>query len=149
ALMRYETFSYTIYTQYTSAVDRTYAAWLALMLLAMTLSIVLFEARLLGRRRYARVGGGVARSTPATKLGARAPLAWTWVALVLGATLGLPILALGAWMVLAPTGYTTLAVRVFSRTNEGMLAEAAPFAAAVVLFSAAFAGLLLSYEGRR
>ncbi len=50
---------------------------------------------------------------------------------------------------LAPTGYTTLAVRVFSRTNEGMLAEAAPFAAAVVLFSAAFAGLLLSYEGRR
>ena len=312
ALMRYETFSYAIYTQYTSAFDRTYAAWLALMLLAMTLSIVLVEARLLGRRRYARVGGGVARRAPATELGARTPLAWTWVVLVLGAALGLPVLALGAWMVLAPpdlatwravaatfgrtaalalpaavvatlmalpiavmaarvrsgagraverlayvgyaippvalalalvmfalrsapglyqtvplvvaayvvsflalaigpirssllqisprveeaarslgrsrfvafaqttlrligrslaasaamvlmvamkelpmtfllapTGYTTLAVRVFSRTNEGMLAEAAPFAAAVVVFSAAFAGLLLSYEGRR
>ncbi len=312
ALMRYETFSYAIYTQYTSAFDRTYAAWLALTLLAMTLSIVLLEARLLGRRRYARVGGGAARRAPTTKLGARAPLAWTWVALVLGAALGLPVLALGAWLVLAPpslatlqavaatfgrtaalalpaalvatvlalpiavmgarvrsaaghaverlayvgyaippvalalalvmfalrsapglyqtiplviaayvisflalaigpvrsallqisprveeaarslgrsrfaafaqttlrligrslaasgamvlmvamkelpmtfllapTGYTTLAVRVFSRTNEGMLAEAAPFAAAVVLFSAAFAGLLLSYEGRR
>jgi iron(III) transport system permease protein len=50
---------------------------------------------------------------------------------------------------LAPTGYTTLAVSVFSRTSEAMLAEAAPFAAAIVLFSSLFVSLLLTYEGRR
>ncbi len=50
---------------------------------------------------------------------------------------------------LAPTGFTTLAVRVFTRTSEGMMAEAAPFALAIVLFSSLFVGLLVSYEGRR
>jgi iron(III) transport system permease protein len=50
---------------------------------------------------------------------------------------------------LAPTGYTTLAVRVFTRTSEAMLAEAAPFALAIVAFSSLFVGLLISYEGRR
>jgi iron(III) transport system permease protein len=50
---------------------------------------------------------------------------------------------------LAPTGFTTLSVRVFTRTSEGMMAEAAPFALAIVLFSSLFVGLLVSYEGRR
>ncbi len=50
---------------------------------------------------------------------------------------------------LAPTGFTTLAVRVFTRTSEGMMAEAAPFALAIVLFSCLFVSLLVSYEGRR
>ncbi len=50
---------------------------------------------------------------------------------------------------LAPTGFTTLAVRVFTRTSEGMMAEAAPFALAIVVFSSLFVGLLVGYEGRR
>jgi iron(III) transport system permease protein len=49
---------------------------------------------------------------------------------------------------LAPTGFTTLAVRVFTRTSEGMMAEAAPFALAIVVFSSLFVSLLVSYEGR-
>ena len=312
ALMRFDTFSFAVFTQYSAAFDRTYAAWLALLLLAMSLSIVLLEARLLGRRRYARVGSGSSRPAPVQRLGAWAPAAWAWITVVLGAALGLPVLTLVAWMVLvppeagtwsvlvatfartaavalpaagvatllalpiavmsarvrtvagrvverltyvgyaippialalalvtfalrsapwlyqtlpllvsayviaylalaigpvrssllqvsprieeaarslgrsrsaaffqttlrlvrrsllasgalvlmvamkelpmtyllAPTGYTTLAVRVFSRTNEGLLPEAAPFAAAVVVFSSLFVGLLLTYEGRR
>jgi len=50
---------------------------------------------------------------------------------------------------LAPTGHTTLATRVFGYTSEGMMANAAPFAASIVLFSSLFVGLLLAYEGRR
>ncbi|HZJ10234.1 MAG TPA: ABC transporter permease subunit, partial [Trueperaceae bacterium] len=50
---------------------------------------------------------------------------------------------------LAPTGYRSLAVRVFGLTTEGMMAAAAPYAAAIVLFSGLFVGLLLTYEGRR
>ena len=50
---------------------------------------------------------------------------------------------------LAPSGTNTLAMRVFSRTTEGFLAEAAPFAAMIVVFSSLFVGLLIAYEGRR
>ncbi len=312
ALMRYEAFSYAIYLQYSSAFDRTYAALLSLVLLGLTLLIVGTEGRLLGRRRYARVGSGAQRAVVMTRLRRWAPLAYGYVASVLLAALGLPFLVLGSWLVLAPpdlaawrsvaeafvrtasvaapaalvtalaampiaylaarvrlrgsrlierlaylgyaippvslalamvffslravpwlyqtatllitayvisflalaigpirsallqvpprleeaarslgrrpfvaffettfplirrpvvagtalvlmvamkelpltfllapTGFTTLSVRVFTRTSEGMMAEAAPFALAIVLFSSLFVGLLVSYEGKR
>ena len=62
ALMRFETFSLAIYTQYTSAFDRSNAALLSLMLLVITTALVALELRLLGKRRYARVGRGVRRT---------------------------------------------------------------------------------------
>jgi len=312
ALMRFEAFSYAIYLQYAAAFDRTYAAWLSLILLVLSLGIVATEGRLLGRRRYARVGSGAQRAVVITRLGRWAPLGHLYVTAVLLASIGLPALVLGYWLVLAPptpaawqavasafartaavaapaavltaaaamavaylatrvqlrggrfierlaylgyaippvslalalvffslrsvpwlyqtttllvgayvisflalaigpirsallqiparleeaarslgrrpftaffqttfpiirrpvvaatalvlmvamkelpltyllapTGFTTLAVRVFTRTSEAMLAEAAPFALAIVLFSSLFVGLLISYEGRR
>ncbi|EBX4817024.1 iron ABC transporter permease, partial [Salmonella enterica subsp. enterica serovar Newport] len=48
---------------------------------------------------------------------------------------------------LAPMGYSTLAMNVFSRTNEGMMGDAAPFALSIILFSSLFVGLILKYEG--
>jgi len=312
ALMRFEAFSYAIYLQYASAFDRTYAAWLSLILLGLTLAIVASEGRLLGRRRYARIGSGSQRAVVMTRVGRWAPLAHAYAGLVVAAAIGLPAVVLGSWIVLAPpaaeawrsvaeafartasvaapaavltaaaamsvaylatrvqlpgsrlierlaylgyaippvslalalvffslrsvpwlyqtttllvgayvisflalaigpirsallqaparleeaarslgrrpftaffqatfpvirrpvvagtalvlmvamkelpltyllapTGFHTLAVRVFTRTSEGMLAEAAPFALAIVLFSSLFVGLLISYEGRR
>ncbi|TVR96390.1 MAG: iron ABC transporter permease [Rhodospirillales bacterium] len=311
ALMRYEVFSYAIYTQYAGAFDRIYAAWLSLMLIALTLCFVLAEPLLFGRRRYARVGTGTARPLPKVRLGPCRWLAYGFVAAVFLASIGLPVAILAYWLnlawpptgldqlgpvflrsalaagpaalgaavvalpiaylcvrypsglsrmieraaylgyaippltlalamvffslrsapwlyqtltlliatyiisflalalgpiraallqarpsleeaarslgyssfgafvwivlplvrrgaltgmilvfviamkelpitfLLAPTGYTTLAVTVFSRTSEAMLAEAAPFAAAIVLFSSLFVGVLLAYEGKR
>lgn len=311
ALMRFEVFSFAIYIQYASAFDRIYAAWLSLTLIAITLSLVLIEGRLLGNRRLARVGSGAARRPTVQPLGWAKPLAYLFLLVVFGSSLGLPALILGYWLtlapwtvgleplaatffrsvgaavpaavlaalmalplaylsvrypsalsrvlervayfgyalppialalafvffslraapwlyqtltllvlayalnflalalgpirsallqapprleeaarslgrgpvgaffavvfpqlrrgvlasatlvfvmamkelpitfLLAPTGYTTLAVSVFSRTSEAMLAEAAPFAAAIVLFSSLFVSLLLTYEGRR
>ncbi|WP_206060459.1 ABC transporter permease [Nitrincola alkalilacustris] len=52
-------------------------------------------------------------------------------------------------LLLAPTGYNTLAVTVFSRTVEGMMAEAAPFAAAIVIFSGLSVGMVLNREANR
>jgi len=49
---------------------------------------------------------------------------------------------------LAPPGFTTLATRVFAFTSEGMLYEAAPYAALLVAFSSLFVGLVVRYEGR-
>jgi iron(III) transport system permease protein len=102
ALMRYEAFSYAIYLQYSAAFDRIYAAWLSLMLLALTLGIVATEARLLGGQRYARVGGGAQRAVVVTRLGRWAPLAHLYVALVVLASLGLPAVVLAYWMAQSP-----------------------------------------------
>ncbi|MCH8532081.1 MAG: iron ABC transporter permease [Saccharospirillum sp.] len=47
---------------------------------------------------------------------------------------------------LSPTGFSTLAVSVFSRTAEGQMAEAAPFAVAILLFSSLSVGMMLRQE---
>jgi iron(III) transport system permease protein len=47
---------------------------------------------------------------------------------------------------LAPIGFETLAMGVWSYAEEAMFAEAAPYALAIMLFSACFVGLLLVRE---
>lgn len=308
ALMRYEVFSYAIFTQYSGAFDRVYAAWLSLMLLAITVAALMAQHAVTRNRRFSRIGAGTARMAQPVALGRWRPVAQAFVALVVLASIGLPLMVLGHWMrlglpemdwlrlsetalrtlaaagpaavltmvlalpvvlltlrypspfatlvdrlahvgyatpplafalamvffalqtapflyqsfallvfayvmsflalafgpvrlalmqigtrqedvartlgappvqafrrvvlprlrrpmvaggllvfimvvkelpityMLAPTGYTTLAMNVFSRTNEGMLAQAAPFALSIVVFSSLFVGLILKYE---
>ena len=67
SLMRYETFSLAIYIQFAAAFDRTYAALLALMLLALTAVVLVVEARLLGNLRLDGVGTGSGTITPLGK----------------------------------------------------------------------------------
>jgi iron(III) transport system permease protein len=50
---------------------------------------------------------------------------------------------------LSPTGFRPLAIAMFSRTSEGMLVEAAPYAAAIVVFSGVFVGFVLRHDRRR
>lgn len=47
---------------------------------------------------------------------------------------------------LAPTGFRPLSITMFSRTSEGMLMEAAPYAAAIMAFSALFVGFVLRHD---
>jgi iron(III) transport system permease protein len=61
SLLQYESFSNEIYVQYRSAFDRTPAAILALMLVALTVAVLLVEGRTRGRARY----HGSAASRPA------------------------------------------------------------------------------------
>jgi iron(III) transport system permease protein len=49
---------------------------------------------------------------------------------------------------LAPTGFRPLAIQLFSRTSEGMLVAAAPYAAAIVIFSGLTVGFVLRQEKR-
>lgn len=51
-------------------------------------------------------------------------------------------------LLLSPTGTHTLAMSVFSRTIEGALFDAAPYAGLMILFSGLFIGLVLSHSGR-
>ncbi|POR03608.1 iron ABC transporter permease [Alkalispirochaeta sphaeroplastigenens] len=102
ALMRFEVFSFAIYTQYTSAFDRSYAAALALMLMALTALPLALEARVLKNSHLARVGSGVSRRPRQIPLGWKMPLALLFVAAVLASSVGLPALILLHWMRLQP-----------------------------------------------
>ena len=99
SLMRFETFSYALYLQYIAAFDRTYAAWLALFLLAMTVAILLFEAWYLRGLMLHRSGSGSARKQTIHRLGY-----WRWpAASFVGAVglvaIGLPLFAMLFWLV--------------------------------------------------
>jgi len=96
SLMRYDALTRAIYLQYRSLFDRTPAAMLALVLVAMTALVLLLEGR--WRRRVARSGPGTARQARPHRLGR-----WRWPALaycatVVGAFLAVPAAVLGYWL---------------------------------------------------
>lgn len=105
ALMRYEAFSYAIYT---STFDRTYAAWLSLMLIALTLNLLVLEYLILRKKRYAKVGSGMNRRIPQVALGRFKLPAILFIALVLLASIGLPSLITLFWLWQAPPNIAEL-----------------------------------------
>jgi iron(III) transport system permease protein len=99
SLLRYETFTWAIYQQYQSAFDRSIAAVLSLVLVALAVGVLLVEARSRGKLRYHRSTPGVRRLPRIVHLGK-----WRWPALAFcGAivlfALILPISVLGYWVV--------------------------------------------------
>jgi iron(III) transport system permease protein len=96
SLMRYDALTRAIYLQYRSLFDRTPAAVLGLVLVALTLGVLWLEGR--WRRRVARTGPGTARRPRLHRLGR-----WRWPALayctaVVGAFLAVPAAVLGYWL---------------------------------------------------
>ncbi len=145
ALMRYEVFSYAIYTQYAGAFDRVYAAWLSLMLLGLALVPVVLEGRLLRGARFARTGTGVARRTRVTPLGAWKPFALAFVGLLFLASIGLPFGMLAYWLSLQPPWAELPRV---ARAFLHSAGAAAPAAALAVLIAVPVAYLRVRYSSR-
>ncbi|MDX1530623.1 MAG: iron ABC transporter permease [Rhodothermales bacterium] len=98
SLMRFETISYALYLQYAAAYDRTYAAWLALLGLALAALALLAEARALRGLRLARTGSGAARRPRALPLGPWRWPAFGFVGLVGLAGVGVPVGTLTYWL---------------------------------------------------
>lgn len=74
SLLRYETFTWAIYQQYESALDRSIAAVLSLVLVALAAALLVAEARARGRSAYHRAARGAARPSALHPLGRlRAP----------------------------------------------------------------------------
>lgn len=94
SLVRYETYSFAIYLQYNAAFDRTYAAWLALLLIALTVVLVAADWLLLRRLRLARTGTGAPRRQRPAHLGRFKPAAVAFAALPPLAAVLLPLIAL-------------------------------------------------------
>jgi iron(III) transport system permease protein len=97
SLMQYRALTHAIYLQYRSLFDRTPAAVLGLVLVALTAAVLLMEAWTRKRARYHRLAPGAARRARPVALGG-----WRWPALafcsgVVGLFLAVPLAVLVYW----------------------------------------------------
>ncbi|MGV3575451.1 MAG: ABC transporter permease [Devosia sp.] len=145
ALMRYEVFSYAIFTQYSGAFDRTYAAWLSLMLLALTGAILFAQHRITRNRRFARVGLGTMRLARPLALGRWQIAAWGLIGLVALCSIGLPLLVLGHWMRLGLPDMNWLRL---GQTAVATFFTASPSAVLTIALAVPVVLLGLRYPGR-
>ena len=104
SLMRFETFSYALYLQYVAAYDRSYAAWLALMLLSITTVLVVAEFRLLRNLSLERSGRGTATEARPVRLGG-----WSWAAYPFAAAVAAVSVILPVWSILYWLGKSDVA----------------------------------------
>jgi iron(III) transport system permease protein len=97
-LLRYDAFTRAIYVQYRSAMDRSSAALLALLLVAISIAVLVVELHARGNATLHRLGSGASRRGRPVALGhARIP-AVLFCAAVVGFALVLPIAILSAWL---------------------------------------------------
>jgi iron(III) transport system permease protein len=99
AMLRFQTFTTTIYTEYQLSFDSAAASMLALVLVVLCVSLLALETGLRGRARYVRVGGGAARALPRRRLGRATPAVLAAFALLVALALGVPGAALVYWLV--------------------------------------------------
>jgi len=98
SIMRYDTFTRVIYVSYRTF-DRSQAALLSLVLVAMTLVMVALEARTHKRARYDSINAGATRPPTVVRLGR-----WRWPALLFCVApvffgLSLPAGVLAYWLI--------------------------------------------------
>jgi iron(III) transport system permease protein len=97
-LLRYDAFTRAIYVQYRSALDRSSAALLALLLVVISITVLIVELRARGNATIHRLGSGAGRRARPVSLGyARIP-AVLFCALVVGFALVLPMAVLTTWL---------------------------------------------------
>ncbi len=107
-LLRVDTFTTAIYDQYTSSFSGPAASTLAAVLLLLCLLLLVGELRVRGLRRYAKVGGGAARSVRRQPLGAAAGPVLLALTGVVALGLGVPLYSLLRWLVIGTgTGFPT------------------------------------------
>lgn len=97
-LIRFDTLTTAIVNQFQAVYDGPAANLLGIVLVACALAVMSLETWLRGGRRYARVGAGVARIAPVTRLRRAWPL---WMLLPMATTalsVGLPLLVLSRWL---------------------------------------------------
>ena len=145
SLMRYETFSYALYTEYMLSFEHVYAAWLALMLLAFTASLLYLEARLLNRVTLHRAGRGVSRYLSLVSLGAWHTPAYLYLILLALVTVGVPAGTVFLWMV---KGFNTAALDGILAGLIGSLSIAIPAGILCALLAVPFAYVGVRYPSR-
>lgn len=99
SLLRFDSFTRVIYVQYQASLDRSAAASLGLVLVALTVVVLVVETRSRGQAAYHRLHAGGGRKPPVTPLGRwRWPAAAACAALV-GVALVVPLGVVTYWLV--------------------------------------------------
>ena len=146
SLLQFDSFTRVIHVQYQASFNRTYAAVLALVLVALTLLIVLAEAWSRGRRAYYRVGSGSSRRPPTIPLGI-----WRWpsfifVTVVALASVGLPAGMCLYWLIRGIQHGETVVIQwqaLWNSVSVSLLAAVVTVAAALPI-----AIMATRYHGR-
>lgn len=97
-LIRFDTLTVAIVSQFQAVYDGPAANLMGIVLVAIAIVFLAVEAALRGKRRYARVGGGVARVVPLEKLGALWPVFMILPLAVSLLAIGLPAVTLLRWL---------------------------------------------------
>ena len=145
SLMRYETFSYALYIEYTLSFEHIYAAWLALMLLTFTGCLLYLESKLLNRVFLHRAGSGVSRQLPQIRLGAWRVPAYLYLSLLSFVTVIVPAGAVLSWIF---RGFDTAALEGLVNALIGSLSIAIPAGILCALFAVPFAYVGVRYPSR-
>lgn len=153
SLLRYETFTWAIFVQYESGLERTLGAALSLALVCLALAVVVLESFTRGRARYYRSAQGASRPASLVRLGR-----WRWPALafctvVLALALALPAAVLIYWAVRGIAAGEPLALLWGALWNSfyvsGLAALVAVAAALpVAILSVRFPGMFSSFLER-
>ncbi len=98
SLLQFNAFTREIYIQYSAALDRSAAATLALLLVALTTTVILIENRSRGRALHYRAGVGTARRQKTVRLGRWKLPALAFCSLVSLLGLGIPLLVTLYWL---------------------------------------------------
>jgi iron(III) transport system permease protein len=147
SLVRFETFSYAIFLQYSAAFDRVYAAWLSLMLILLTGSLLLLEARMLKNLSLSRVGLGSARRQNLVRLGAWTLPSYALMGLSLVGALIVPLTSIFYWTLQHPDTYVGGLAGILEALKNSLQASApAALVAAGLALPLAYLGV--RYPGR-
>lgn len=137
SLMRYETFSWELYDLKQAIIfesSKVEMAFVALVMLSLTLGLVILEARLLRNLLFHRIGGGAARRAAPVRLGWWRPAAYAFVGLITLLAVALPLGVIAFWMIEGAVG-----PRVWNNLQGAFVDSLSAAAPAAVL------GVILAY----
>ena len=98
ALMRHNTLTVSIMTNYQTSIDRTAGAAMSMMLVVFAVALLFIESTIRGRRRYDDASGSVGRTQRVIRLGWWTPLALVFVLLPIIAGVVVPVAVLLEWL---------------------------------------------------
>ena len=145
SLMRYETFSYALYIEYTLSFEHIYAAWLALMLLAFTGGLLYLEAKLLSRVVLHRAGSGVSRQLSQVQLDTWRVPAYLYLVVLSFMTVVVPAGSVLLWMF---RGFDIAALEGLLDGLVGSLSIAIPAGLLCAFLAVPFAYVGVRYPSR-
>ena len=146
SLMRYNTFTWTIYQQYGSIIDRTSSATLSLALVSTAILILILEQYMRGNQKYHRIGSGSSRKPQIVQLGIWKYPALFIVGLLIGLALIIPISILIFWLI---RGISHGEPMIFSLSiTVATLAISITTAVVTVLFSIIMSLIIVRYPSR-